>query len=139
MGPHSQSLTLYARIQFMTPSILLIEDEPLIQIAIKKLLEAKGALVDCTSYGKEAIDLIHINRYDTIICDLMLKDITGFEVIEESKKIFNEEEIKNKFIIITAYSGSHILDKASHYKCKLINKPFDENIDSVIDTFLRIQ
>ena len=115
--------------------ILLIEDEPLIQKSLKKLLEKRGAEVVVESRGREAIQLILTQKFDRIICDLMLQDISGFDVIEEAKGRFTMAEISKLFIIITAYSSPHVIEKATQYGCLLISKPF-ENIDEVLTIFL---
>lgn len=106
--------------------ILIIEDEILIQQSLKKLFERKGLQVDVSASGKLAIDLILNNHYDRIICDLMLQDISGFDVIEESKKRFSTEEISTKFVIMTAYNSPQVLSRANSYQCRLLNKPFDD-------------
>lgn len=116
--------------------ILLIEDEVLIQKSLKKLLEAKGATVFVESSGKEAIETLFHNDFDKIICDLMLKDITGFDVIEESKKKYTAQEIGKLFVIITAYSSQQVLDKAKSYGCSVLSKPF-EDMESSLEIFLR--
>jgi CheY-like chemotaxis protein len=115
--------------------ILLIEDEPLIQKSLKKLLEKRGADVVVESRGREAIQQILTKEFDRIICDLMLQDISGFDVIEEAKARFSMAEISKLFIIITAYSSAHVIEKANQYGCRLISKPF-ENIDEVLTLFL---
>ena len=115
--------------------ILLIEDEPLIQKSLKKLLEKRGAEVVVESLGREAIQLILNQNFDRIICDLMLQDISGFDVIEEAKGRFTMAEISKIFIVITAYSSPHVIEKATQYGCRLISKPF-ENIDEVLTIFL---
>lgn len=117
------------------PKILLIEDEPLIQKSLKKLLERRGAQVSVESQGKDAIDHIRRENFDRIICDLMLQDISGFDVIEESKSKYSMNEISNLFIIITAYSSPQVLEKASQYGCRVLTKPF-ENIEEAILLFL---
>jgi CheY-like chemotaxis protein len=111
--------------------ILIIEDEILIQQSLKKLLERKGAKVDVSASGKVAIDLILANDYDRIICDLMLQDISGFDVIEESKKRYSTQDIGKKFVIMTAYNSPQVLSRANSYQCKLLNKPFD-NLDEAL-------
>ena len=68
--------------------ILIIEDEILIQQSLKKLFERRGIKVDVSASGKIAIDMILAHDYDRIICDLMLQDISGFDVIEEAKARF---------------------------------------------------
>jgi CheY-like chemotaxis protein len=105
--------------------ILIIEDEILIQQSLKKLLEKRGHQVLTSSSGKNAIELIKNNFFDKIVCDLMLQDISGFDVIEESKTLLGPESIKSKFIIITAYCSDQVIQKAKSYKCLVINKPFD--------------
>jgi CheY-like chemotaxis protein len=106
-------------------NILIIEDEILIQQSLKKLFERRGFIVDVSASGKLAIDYILNKNYDRIICDLMLQDISGFDVIEESKKKFSPSEIGSKFVIMTAYNSPQVLSRANAYQCKLLNKPFD--------------
>ena len=111
--------------------ILIIEDEILIQQSLKKLFERKGLKVDVSASGKIAIDLILAHDYDRIICDLMLQDISGFDVIEESKQRYTLEQIGQKFVIMTAYNSPQVLSRANSYQCKLLNKPFD-NLDEAL-------
>jgi CheY-like chemotaxis protein len=111
--------------------ILVIEDEILIQQSLKKLLERRGFSVDVSASGKQAINMILSTHYDRIVCDLMLQDISGFDVIEESKKKFSTDEISTKFVIMTAYNSPQVLSKANSYQCKLLNKPFD-NLEEAI-------
>lgn len=115
--------------------ILIIEDEILIQQSLKKLLEKKGAIVETTASGHEGLKMLLENNYDRIITDLMLKDITGFDIIEDSKSKYSSDEIKEKFIIITAYSSEQVLKKAQKYQCQVISKPF-KDIIGTIDLFL---
>ena len=115
--------------------ILLIEDEPLIQRSLKKLLEMKGVEVTVESRGREAISLILNQKFDRIICDLMLQDISGFDVIEEAKGRFTMTEISKLFVIITAYSSPHVIEKATQYGCLLLSKPF-ENMEEALNIFI---
>lgn len=119
----------------MLKKILLIEDEPLIQKSLKKLLEKRGVEVVVESRGRDAINLILNQQFDRIICDLMLQDISGFDVIEEAKGRFTVNDISKLFIIITAYSSPHVIEKATQYGCLLLSKPF-ENIDEALNIFL---
>ncbi len=118
-----------------TKRILLIEDEPLIQRSLKKLLEKRGAEVTIASNGKAALDLILTTSFDRIICDLMLQDISGFDVIEDAKKKYSLSEISKIFIIITAYSSPQVLDKAQNYGCTVLSKPFTD-IEQALETFM---
>ena len=115
--------------------ILIIEDEILIQQSLKKLLEKKGAKVDVTASGKHAIELIINNNYNRVISDLMLNDITGFDIIEDIRSKYNAKEISQLFILMTAYISDQVISKAETYNCKILNKPF-ESILEAIDIFL---
>lgn len=116
--------------------ILIIEDELLIGQSLKKLLEKKSAIVELVSNGKDAIKKIHEESFDRIICDLMLQDITGFDVIEESKKKYSLEKIGEIFVIMTAYSSPNVLEKANSYGCNVLQKPF-ENLDKTLQNILQ--
>lgn len=106
--------------------LLIIEDEILIQQSLKKLFERRGFKVDVSASGKLAIDMVLSNTYDRIICDLMLQDISGFDVIEESRKKYSAKEISEKFVIMTAYNSPQVLSRANGYQCRLLNKPFED-------------
>lgn len=106
--------------------ILIIEDEILIGRSLKKLLEKKDVAVTLVSNGKDAIEVIKNENFDKIVCDLMLQDISGFDVIEESKKKYSLDEIKKIFVIMTAYISPAVLDKAHGYGCNVLQKPFED-------------
>lgn len=115
--------------------ILVVEDEILIQKSLQIFLQKKGAVVDVSSSGKKAIEMIKTNEYDRVVCDLMLQDITGFDVIEEAKSKYTLKQISDLFVIITAYSSQQVLDKADRYNCKVLNKPF-ENMEKALNTMM---
>lgn len=115
--------------------LLIVEDEILILRSLQSLLSKRGAEVDGVKNGVEAIKLIREGYYDRIICDLMLKDITGFEVIEETKNHLGGKSVSDTFIIITAYSSEQILERASKYGCPVLSKPF-EDMSAALKLFL---
>jgi CheY-like chemotaxis protein len=118
--------------------ILIIEDEILIQQSLKKLLERQGHAVDVSASGKTAIEMIFQTHYDRIICDLMLQDISGFDVIEESKKKYPPAALSKIFVIMTAYNSPQVLARANSYHCRLLNKPFD-NLEEAIRLMLETE
>lgn len=115
--------------------ILIIEDEILIQQSLKLFFEYKGVQVDAVAQGKEALELILKNDYDRILCDLMLSDITGFDVFEESLQKYNRQQLTNIFVFMSAYNSAEVLAKISKYNCMFISKPFDK-IEITIDKIL---
>ena len=106
--------------------ILIIEDETLIALSLKKLLNKRGHQVRTIESGLEAIELLKTDSFDRVICDLMLQDISGFDVIEETRAYLGEEKIKLDFVIMTAYNSTQVLEKAREYGCDILSKPFED-------------
>jgi CheY-like chemotaxis protein len=62
--------------------ILVIDDEPLLGRTLRLAFQEEHEVVVVTS-GREALDhLRRDTRYDLILCDLMMPDITGMAVYE---------------------------------------------------------
>lgn len=62
--------------------VLLVEDDPRVASFILRGLEEHLYQVKTVSKGYEAITAVTENNFDIIILDIMLPDITGFEVCE---------------------------------------------------------
>ncbi len=61
--------------------ILVIEDEPEVRENIKTLLEEEGYKVFNVSDGNDGISLAKEIAPDLIICDVIMKDMNGYEVL----------------------------------------------------------
>lgn len=62
------------------PHILVIDDEPQIQRAIRTILTEKGFRVSTASRGEEGLTLVASTEPDIVILDLGLPDMDGVEV-----------------------------------------------------------
>ena len=62
--------------------LLVVEDNEGDQEQIKGYLNLNQVKIDFVETGKKAISAIDENQYDAIVVDLLLPDITGFEVAE---------------------------------------------------------
>jgi two-component system, sensor histidine kinase and response regulator len=84
------------------PYVLLIEDNALIQIIHKAMLEDLGCKVDVADSAKNTFPLLE-NKYDILLIDIGLPDMAGFELI---KKIRQEEQRGGQIpiIVLTGYS-----------------------------------
>lgn len=81
--------------------ILLVEDEPVIQDVLKRLLRPKGFKVTAVGRGDEAIgDMMSGNAYDLVVTDLMLPGADGMEVLAKSKELQPDVPV----VMITAYA-----------------------------------
>lgn len=63
-------------------SILIVEDERAIANFISDALESVGYVTKCIYDGKSAADEIEQHSYDLILLDVMLPEISGFELMD---------------------------------------------------------
>jgi len=112
--------------------ILVIEDDEIISDNLKNLLELQNYEVWVAENGKEGIDKAYIFKPDLVICDIMMPDITGFEVIEILSR---ENDLKQlPFLYLTALIDITNFRKGMNLGADdYIFKPYDsENLLLVI-------
>ncbi len=78
--------------------ILIVEDEPDMRLGLKDNLEFDGYEVDSAENGKEGYAKITSNNYDLVLLDVMMPEMSGFEVCKQIRK----EGIKVPVILLTA-------------------------------------
>ncbi|MBO4302275.1 response regulator [Methanosarcinaceae archaeon] len=118
----------------MTKKILIVEDENIVALGIKKILRNAGYLVPgIASTGFDAIDRTEKTYPDLVLMDITLKgDMNGIEAADEIIRRWNIP-----VIYITAYSDRHILDSAEFKEpAGYITKPFDEK--DLLDAISRV-
>jgi two-component system, OmpR family, alkaline phosphatase synthesis response regulator PhoP len=79
-------------------TVLIIEDDPAITIGLKKNLKYEGYEVMTVADGQRGLEMAVDKRPDLIVLDVMLPNMSGFEVCKTLKK--NEVDIP--IIIISA-------------------------------------
>jgi DNA-binding response OmpR family regulator len=71
----------------MKNKILIVDDEPDINLTLKMTLEEHGFEVDTFSDPLLALDNFRMGVYDLIILDIKMPKMNGFELYREIKKI----------------------------------------------------
>ena len=69
----------------MNGKVLYIEDESFFGSIISKKLDENEYVVDVAPTGAEGVKLAKENEYDLILLDLILPEMSGFEVLQELK------------------------------------------------------
>jgi len=69
----------------MSKRILIVDDEEVIRKFLKIHLNKQGYEVTEAEDGQKAIDRIGERKFDLIICDVMMPNKTGWEVVKEIK------------------------------------------------------
>jgi len=86
----------------MNTTILLVEDDSLIQKLYQTALQQAGFSVIVAAHGKEGISLALEHHPDLILADLMMPEMNGHDMVT---KIREDEWGKNaKVIFLTNYS-----------------------------------
>lgn len=83
--------------------VLLVEDDPRVASFIIRGLEEQLYQVKNVTKGFDAINEVMENNYDIIILDIMLPDLTGFEVCE----ILRKRKIIVPILILSALDTPH--------------------------------
>jgi DNA-binding response OmpR family regulator len=79
-------------------NILIVEDEPSMQLGLKDNLELESYTVDVASEGETGLSKIKTNSYDLIILDVMLPKLSGFDVCKAARAV----GILTPIILLTA-------------------------------------
>jgi DNA-binding response OmpR family regulator len=77
--------------------VLLIDDDRLVVMLFKDIVKAAGYDVETASMGQEAWEKIQHSNPDLIVLDIMLPEISGFEL---ARRIKADEKLKQIPIIM---------------------------------------
>jgi len=70
-----------------TGRILVVEDDPAVQKALRRLFETEGYTVETQADGKSAIDSFHNSAPAAMVLDLRLPKVSGSDVCKEIKAV----------------------------------------------------
>ena len=120
------------------PKILIVEDENIIALDIRSMLEDLGYMISAiVSSGEESIQKASKMKPDLVLMDIKLKgSIDGVSAGEEIYKQF-----RIPIVYLTAYSDQATINRINNGKngnpSTVISKPFgEEELQTVIDNTL---
>lgn len=114
----------------MSKKILLIEDDKTVRENTAELLELSNYQVETASNGKIGVDKAPVFFPDVIVCDIMMPEMDGYEVLDRLSK--NEDLKKIPFIFLTAKTDHKDVRKGMNLGADdYLTKPFEE--DELID------
>jgi two-component system sensor histidine kinase/response regulator len=108
----------------ITPSILLVDDNPLILGVVKSLLQTEKMEVYACESGQEAMKILGSQPVDLVICDVMMPELSGYQF---QQMVRERVEFANiPFVFLTALDSpdDKIKGKASGAD-DYLTKPFD--------------
>jgi len=88
--------------------ILVIDDEEILHVSLRRTLGRQGHHVDAVLSGPEGLQLLQRNEYDLVITDLMMPDMDGIELLE----CMEGQNITVPVLMITGYPSIRTAVKA---------------------------
>ncbi len=115
--------------------VLVVDDDKDLQQSVKDALEHHNFKVEVANNGKEAVGAIYRDRYDLVVMDVNMPEMSGIEALVEIKK-FDPSII---VIILTAYSNvSDAVKVVKEGAYNYLEKPItSENLVSLIKRALK--
>ncbi|PIQ89260.1 MAG: hypothetical protein COV72_03995 [Candidatus Omnitrophica bacterium CG11_big_fil_rev_8_21_14_0_20_42_13] len=111
----------------MGKNILVIDDDKLVRMTLKRLLSKESYRVSIAESGQEALSLLETNPFDLIISDLKMPGMNGIETVKRIRE-YLEQNNKSPVpeIFISAYAKEDIYQEALKLNAKdYLEKPFD--------------
>jgi len=99
--------SVFTRIQeFIEPRVrelLVVEDDPGEQMGIAELIGASDIRISSADSGGQALELLREKRFDCVILDLKLPDVSGFDLLTEIQR---DEKLRE--IPIVVFTGREL-------------------------------
>jgi CheY-like chemotaxis protein/anti-sigma regulatory factor (Ser/Thr protein kinase) len=117
--------------------ILVVDDEALVLRGVKRILSKEHDVVAVVAAKKALALCASGEKFDLILCDLMMPDMTGMDLHRELLRVAPEQA--DRMIFLT---GGAFTAKARHFLSETpkehLDKPFDPaNLRAIVQRFLR--
>jgi CheY-like chemotaxis protein/anti-sigma regulatory factor (Ser/Thr protein kinase) len=113
--------------------VLVIDDEPIIIKALERLLVTEHDVTLASAAGDARDRILSGDRYDVILCDLMMPQMTGMDLHAEFLRVAPEQASRMVFMTGGAFTpGSRAFLDDVPNPC--IDKPFDtQHLRSIVN------
>jgi two-component system response regulator FlrC len=111
-------------------TILVVDDEPSMRIALSESLESCGYKVEVSGSGADAFEKFQENKFEVVITDMRMPGMGGMDVLRGIKKVSS----KTPVIVITAYGTVNTAVEAmKEGAADFIMKPFSiDHLESLV-------
>jgi signal transduction histidine kinase len=104
--------------------VLVVDDEPLITRTVQRALSKDHDIIAMSSAEDALAHITSGERFDVILCDLMMPQMTGMDLHSELLRVAHDQAARMIFLTGGAFTprARAFLDETTN---KLIEKPFD--------------
>lgn len=116
--------------------ILIADDDPQMQLAIKAALTRAGYQTTVANNGRMALELLESGQFDLVVSDQRMPEMTGQELMAAMQ----EKGMKTPLIMITAYGTINQAVEAMQLgAADFISKPFtSEDLERIVERVLTL-
>ena len=104
--------------------VLVVDDEEVVRKGVERILAEDGLRVASASSGREALSHAAIAGCRLVLCDLMLPDLSGVEVLRSLRSRRPGLPVVMMTGYVTAANASRALEEGA---AGFLPKPFDES------------
>ncbi|WP_010543396.1 response regulator [Sphingomonas elodea] len=109
------------RISLSTLKVALVDDDPQVRASLAETLHTAGAMVEEASDGAAGVALVQSKRFDVLVVDFAMPELSGNEVAEQVAAI----DAGLPVILITGFADSAKLDAMTSPNVTVLRKPFE--------------
>jgi two-component system response regulator HydG len=103
-------------------NILVIDDEKMFCLLLKKFLEKRGYNVKAIFSGADVVDQLWEKKYSLVISDICMTEINGIEVLQRIRFAYPSTPV----IMMSGNASSAALEQIKQFNArKFIQKPFE--------------
>lgn len=109
---------------YTNASILIVDDEEPNRDILSRRLAKEGYTVSVAEGGKQALDMLHNERYDLVLLDIMMPGIDGYQVLNHIKSELMLHDIQ--VIMVSALNDEPTVKRCLELgAADYIGKPFE--------------
>ena len=119
----------------MAKSILIVDDDEMVLLAVNELLGQEGYDVHTVSSGTEALKRLDKDGYDLLLLDIIMPEMDGFELCKRIRE--KERYRETPIVFLTAKSREEDMAKGLEVGANLfLSKPIspDKLLGIISDT-----
>jgi len=110
--------------QFSSQQMLIVDDNPTNLSFVRAMLSGQGISIDFATTGQEALKFARNSRYQVILMDIQLPDLSGVEVTKQIRQLRHHQHT-----VILAFTGHALPEEAVSFRLAgmddVLIKPLD--------------
>jgi len=102
--------------------VLIVDDDALVAASLRRVLA--GHEVELAHRGQDALARLAAARYDVVLCDLLMPELTGMDIYDRVQK--ERPEVLDRMVFMT---GGAFTPRAREFLERVPNARFDKPVD----------